>query len=187
MEKIDSVRNATIISISRNGLASSSVASIARLAGVSDGYLYRHYKGKDELVRDVLDVTFAQVSEVMERVLAESTDIEQYLDRYLQISLETTLENPEKFKFLILVQNDFSYSLDPQLVQRMKELCQVILQKCNDSGKYRADLSVEDIYMAFVVVPQQYTKLRFKDEFDVNMDSDVMLDKIKRMVMSIIK
>lgn len=187
MEKIESIRNATIESISRRGLANSSVSSIAKLAGVSDGYLYRHYTGKDDLVRDVLEATFTLANEMMAKLLSESANIEEYIDNYLRFSIASAIENPDKFKFLVLLQNDFSYSVDTELVKRMKDLCQIIHQKCNKSGDYRDDLSVEDIYMAFIVVPQQYIKLRFKDEFDVTMDTEIMIDKIRKMIISIIK
>lgn len=187
MEKIESVRNAVIESISRNGLANSSVAGIAKIAGVSDGYLYRHYVGKDDLVRDVLAVTFERVNVMLEKLLIESRDIEEYIDNYLRMSIGEAMENPDKFKFLVLIQNDFSYSVDTTLVGRMKELCGEILKKCNVSGHYRDDLSVEDVYMAFIVVPQQYIKLRFKDEFDVKMELETMARKIRKMMISIIK
>lgn len=187
MEKIESVRNAVIESISRNGLANSSVAGIAKIAGVSDGYLYRHYVGKDDLVRDVLAVTFERVNAMLEKLLIESRDIEEYIDNYLRMSIGEAMENPDKFKFLVLIQNDFSYSVDTTLVGRMKELCGEILKKCNVSGHYRDDLSVEDVYMAFIVVPQQYIKLRFKDEFDVKMELETMARKIRKMMISIIK
>lgn len=187
MEKIECVREAVIKSISRNGLANSSVASIAKMAGVSDGYLYRHYVGKDDLVRDVLQVTFELANEALEKLLVESRDVEEYIDSYLKISLGQAMEDPDKFKFLILIQNDFSYSVDSAVVGRVKNLCGEILKKCNRSGNYRNDLSVEDVYMAFIVVPQQYIKLRFKDEFDVKMDLETMAYKIRKMMISIIK
>lgn len=187
MEKLESIRNATIESISRKGLANSSVAGIAKIAGVSDGYLYRHYTSKDDLVQDVLGVTFALANELIAKLLAESRNIEEYIDNYLRVSIASATENPDKFKFLVLLQNDFSFSVDTELVKRMKELCYEILRKCADSGNYRDDLSVEDIYMAFIVVPQQYIKLRFKDEFDVRMELEVMTEKIRKMIISIIK
>lgn len=187
MEKIESVRNAVIESIGRNGLANSSVAGIAKIAGVSDGYLYRHYVGKDDLVRDVLAVTFERVNAMLEKLLVESKDIEEYIDNYLVMSIGEAMDNPDKFKFLVLIQNDFSYSVDAVLVGRMKDLCGEILKKCNLSEHYRDDLSVEDVYMAFIVVPQQYIKLRFKDEFDVKMDLETMVQKIRKMIISIIK
>lgn len=187
MEKLESIRNATIESISRKGLANSSVAGIAKIAGVSDGYLYRHYTSKDDLVQDVLGVTFALANDMIAKLLAESRNIEEYIDNYLHVSITSAIGDPDKFKFLVLLQNDFSFSVDTELVKRMKELCHEILKKCADSGNYRDDLSVEDIYMAFIVVPQQYIKLRFRDDFDVKMELEVMTEKIRKMIISIIK
>ena len=46
MTKLDRIREASVEIISEHGILNSSVASIAERAGVSVGYLYRHYPGK---------------------------------------------------------------------------------------------------------------------------------------------
>lgn len=186
-EKIDSIRNATIQSISRNGLSNSSVSGIAKIAGVSDGYLYRHYAGKDDLVHDVLNNTFTIANETMEQLLESCNTIDSYLDVFIDIMMTMAREETDRFKFLILIQNDFSYSIDVELVNKMKYLCLSILDKCIESKVYRKDLSVEDIYLAFIVIPQQYIKLILKDDFCITMSTEVMNDKIKKMIIGALK
>ena len=186
-EKLNSIRNATIQSISRNGLSNSSVSGIAKIAGVSDGYLYRHYTGKDDLVRDVLNVTFTVANELMEQLLESCNTMDSYLDIFIDKMMMMAKEETDRFKFLILIQNDFSYSIDPGLVTKMKNLCLSILDKCTESKVYRKDLSIEDIYLAFIVIPQQYIKLNLKDDFCITMCGDVMSSKIKKMIIGALK
>ena len=186
-EKIDSIRNATIQCISRNGLSNSSVSSIAKIAGVSDGYLYRHYAGKDELVRDVLHATFAIANQLMEQLLESCNTMDNYLDIFIDRMMMMAQQETDRFKFLMLIQNDFSYFIDRELVDKMKELCLSILDKCAISGGYRKDISLEDIYIAFIVIPQQYIKLILKDDFCITMSTEVMSRKIKKMIIGAIK
>ena len=55
MTKLDRIREASVEIISEHGILNSSVASIAERAGVSVGYLYRHYPGKVDLINDLLE------------------------------------------------------------------------------------------------------------------------------------
>ena len=43
--KIQRIREATIALVVQNGYGGASISSIARRAGVAEGYLYRFYKG----------------------------------------------------------------------------------------------------------------------------------------------
>ena len=61
--KIERIRDAAIEIISEQGIPNCSVAAIAKRAGVSVGYLYRHYSGKEELTNDMLELYFNIINE----------------------------------------------------------------------------------------------------------------------------
>lgn len=56
--KIEAIKTATIKIVVTHGIAGASISLIAKEAGVSDGYLYRHYSGKRELIADLFTQRF---------------------------------------------------------------------------------------------------------------------------------
>ena len=63
MTKLDRIREASVEIISEHGILNSSVASIAERAGVSVGYLYRHYPGKVDLINDLLEHALTTITD----------------------------------------------------------------------------------------------------------------------------
>ncbi len=51
--KLHQVKEAAIRVIVERGYFGATIAQISKEAGVSDGYLYRHYTGKAELVKEL--------------------------------------------------------------------------------------------------------------------------------------
>lgn len=55
-EKIEEIKRATMEALIEHGFDGMSIASISEKAHVSPGYLYRYYSGKEELVRELVDL-----------------------------------------------------------------------------------------------------------------------------------
>jgi AcrR family transcriptional regulator len=60
-EKIENIKMATMEALLEYGYGGMTIESISKKAGVSPGYLYRHYKSKEELVQELLDSAMDEI------------------------------------------------------------------------------------------------------------------------------
>jgi TetR/AcrR family fatty acid metabolism transcriptional regulator len=90
---IETARRAQIIecaieTIATLGYARASLAQIARRAGISKGVISYHFKGKDELIRQIVDEVYsAGEAFIRPRIMAE-TSARVILRKYIEANLE---------------------------------------------------------------------------------------------------
>lgn len=62
--KLEKIKKAAMELVVRHGYRGISIGAIAKKAGVSTGYLYRHYNGKSDLIQDLIDNNFKTFEEL---------------------------------------------------------------------------------------------------------------------------
>ena len=115
MTKLDRIREASVEIISEHGILNSSVASIAERAGVSVGYLYRHYPGKVDLINDLLEDALRTITDRIYALADETNDIRKIVRGIVEFIIESAATNRPKHKFLIMLLNDFSVEINPDI------------------------------------------------------------------------
>ena len=185
ISKIDRIRQAALIVMSDNGISHTSVSSIAKHAGVSDGYLYRHYKGKEELIDDLLTEIFNKVNDEIAFLLNNCNTIDEIVSNFIYFICTKTKEEPEKIKFLIMLQNDFSYKISKDLTNRLVALCEEILEQGRSSCSIRTDITPVELYIALVGIPLQYYSIYFRNMFGMNDVNEMVKIIIKQSLLAI--
>lgn len=165
ISKIDRIRRAAVSLISERGAGNASVQMIARRAGVSVGYLYRHYQSKEELVGELLERVVQEINDRLEKLLEEKNSIEDIVRGFVGFVFDSTLERPERTKFVIMLQNDFSRETDARIKDRLGELCDRVLTVCRRSAEGERDMTAAELYVSLVGIPMQYAALAFKGVF----------------------
>ena len=97
-EKLDTeirreqIAQATLEVIAAKGLAKVSVAAVAKRVGVVPSALYRHFKGKDEVLDAAMEMILGRLLENVDAVLAERAapldHLKQLLDRHIRMVRE---------------------------------------------------------------------------------------------------
>jgi len=93
--KIQRIREATIALVVQNGYGGASISSIARRAGVAEGYLYRFYTSKQELVTELLYTKVAQIIEKLEFLLNSCTRITEVINELIGELFKMASDSPE--------------------------------------------------------------------------------------------
>jgi AcrR family transcriptional regulator len=88
----EQIAQAALASIAQHGLRRTSVASVARRVGIVPSAIYRHYRGKNEILDAVLDLVHDRLLDNVRRVTTETPDAIERLQRLLalHVSLLTT-------------------------------------------------------------------------------------------------
>lgn len=163
--KLERIRDAAIILISRHGLANASVAHIAQQAGVSTGYLYRHYAGKEELLNDLLDRVLTRISDRAAQLAVEMHALEDVVEGLVRYIFTIAEQQPEHVRFCLNLQNDLSVPISGQVIERLRGLCEDLRTKGENAGMIGGRITAEDLYVAMLCMPLQYVGVRLRGAF----------------------
>ena len=162
IKKLHKVREAAIKVIVERGYYGATISQISKEAGVSDGYLYRHYSGKAELVREL----FVESMEYFHSVVLEAIDKEESLDEVLFSTfsfLSQMLKNdPDTMAFIFIMDHDHSFEFPDEIRQGFKEIGEKLKQLGIESGDISRKLNEEDILAIVFGLPIKYMEMRRK-------------------------
>jgi AcrR family transcriptional regulator len=89
----------------RQGVSETTIRDIAEGAGIAEGALYRHYKGKDTLIHDLFRRHAAAFADRLEALQATRPDTRDKLAAMVEECCRVFDEDPVLFRFLLLVQH----------------------------------------------------------------------------------
>ena len=137
--KIERIRQASVEIISECGITGSSVAAIAQRAGVSAGYLYRHYPSKVKLVNDLLNDALNSITERIDALIGENDRIDRIVSGIIGFIFESASLNPYRLKFQIMLLNDFSTKIDPAIREQIRQIGETLIRKGHENGSEKCE------------------------------------------------
>ncbi|KKI92852.1 transcriptional regulator [Bacillus sp. SA1-12] len=97
------IRHAAMELFIKKGYYATSIQEIAKQAGISKGLLYNYYKGKEELLSEMVHTRIMEVIEVMEGASAFETPGEQ-LEHIIKGAIDNIHQNPDVHRFYLHLQ-----------------------------------------------------------------------------------
>ena len=97
------ILDAAVKVFAERGYFSSTVAEIARAAGVADGTIYLYFKSKDDLLLRLFDEKMTQLLAEAKAALAEERDAPSRLKRFIQLHFSLVEKNPDLASVLVPV------------------------------------------------------------------------------------
>jgi len=174
--------------ICEHGYDHTSIALICEKSGVSSGYLYRYYNGKDELIQDIINTN---MEEIKDRILYNSEankTVYEYLFNIVDRLFELANTDPIIGKFIAKQAQETN---NPQWLRDMKDmeidkLINDILILGRETGEIDAQYNRNDIELLFFTLPFRYILLELtKDELKRFTKKEVI--KLTEMCMKAIK
>lgn len=185
--RIEKIHLATMHMVVQNGYGGASVSSIARQAGVAEGYLYRFYKGKSELVNGLFFKVLSEVAKHMEEVLERSKSIGEVLDELLHQMLKLTHSTPEKIMFLYKLMHDPTFRMEDGLRDRIFNICSRFKKIGTETGQMDPQISEENIYLLSVSYPISFINVRLKGLFYTQKLDEEELNNVKLLILKSLK
>ncbi|MGE6261162.1 TetR/AcrR family transcriptional regulator [Heyndrickxia sporothermodurans] len=103
----------------KQGYYATSISDVAKKAGISKGLLYNYYKGKEELLSELVNARINEVVEVMEGASAIDTPSKQ-LKYIVEGAIHNIHQNPEVHRFFLHLQTQ--PEADVELIKYSKQL-----------------------------------------------------------------
>lgn len=161
--KLERVHEAAMSLIVSKGYGGASISSIAKVAKVSEGYLYRFYLGKEELVNVLLNTKIKEISEKIETYLDKHESALTVINQLLISISDLGFNNPTQVKFLYVMLGSYNFSISENIKSFLLELCTRIKDLAVSQGLISADLEIDHFFNMILIYPIQYINLRLKD------------------------
>lgn len=130
--------------IAENGIKATTIAAIARKAGVADSHAYQYFKGKEDLLFAVAFERFTDSNELLEEHLQGISETWSKLSKMIWYSLRYNDKHPGYVRILCFeCRSNEKYYQSPayQLMRRHSEIFLNIIQQGVDEGIFRNDIN----------------------------------------------
>ncbi|HRN47738.1 MAG TPA: TetR/AcrR family transcriptional regulator [Niabella sp.] len=164
--KIENIRNSAMELVVEKGYGGASISEIAKKAAVADGYLYRFYKSKSELVNDLLYSLLKELVDNMELFISDNTlTLKDAVQKLIRLLFEMAHQQPEKIKFLFVLMHDYNFEVHPEQRKKIFDLCRKAKNKGIKTKEISSAVDEDSIYLFTVSMPIQFLNLRLKNFF----------------------
>ena len=102
----NAIYNAAVRLFGDQGLTQTGIREIAKLAGVSEAALYRHWKGKRELAWDIFKHGLEDLHDAMDELVADDQPFCDTIRTIVRVFYEAYDRNPQLFGYLLLSQHE---------------------------------------------------------------------------------
>lgn len=167
------------------GYDATSIAGIARLAGVSDGLIYRYFADKRALLLAVLARFFEELIQRTRIAVAAETSFAGRLRALTRTHLQTMVDEPELCRlFLRQTRDSGNYIGSPihEMTSRYTALLRDIVSDALATGECRADLDAR-MFRDLVFGGMEHIGWRFLDG-DTRHDPRVAGDRLAAMLIA---
>lgn len=118
----EKIRAAAMGLFIKQGYYVTSISDIAKQAGISKGLLYNYYKGKEELLSEMVEARIKEVVEVMEEAVTLNTPREQ-LEHIINGAIDNIHQKPEVHRFYLHLQTQ------PESDEELKKYSHLIIEE----------------------------------------------------------
>lgn len=163
--KIQAIKEATINIVVSDGISGASISKIARKAQVSEGYLYRFYRSKRELLEMLFIEGFYKMQSLLELQVDTKHTVEEIVVAFSNriYELVETEHNIVSFHHKLLT--DFSFEIPEKCKNNVQEICTKILAVGKETKEIDEELTAEQLYAIVVGGTLQFINTHLRNLF----------------------
>ncbi|MEN9443235.1 MAG: hypothetical protein RIS47_125, partial [Bacteroidota bacterium] len=163
--KMIRLEQATVNLVVSNGYGGASVSLIAKQAGVAEGYLYRFYKGKQELVEALLHRQIDRIVSQLDVLLEKNTELHLVIDSLIEDYIAMATETPELLKFIYVLMNDYAFLVSDEQRAQIRKLIAQLIVSGQKSGQLGERVGEEEVFAMLISYPIDFLNMRLKNFF----------------------
>lgn len=184
-DKIIRIKEATMRTIVENGIESTTIAMIAKNAEVSGGYLYRIYKGKQDLINELYYDKVNSLYLELEFLLAlNQTSVRPLLESFIQNRVIYFLNEPIASKFFYQLLHNENFSATEDIKYKSAELMERIKNIGVKSGEISANTTVYQLHYHILIYAVDFINFTRKNIFG---EQEVTINDVKSLTENILK
>jgi len=164
--KMERIKDAAIELVVEKGYGGASISAIAKKANVAEGYLYRYYNSKQDLILDLLYSRINVLVEMLEKLINSCNDVKEIIKRLYKKIFEIAKDNPEHIKFIHVLMHDYNFQVSDEQRKEIKSLCNKVLQMGIEKDDISKCVSEEEIFLMTIVYPIEFINMKMKNFFN---------------------
>lgn len=157
------------------GYYNASIADIAQRAGVSKGLLYNYYKGKEELLGDMVQSRIEEIEDVMLKAASLDTPSEQ-LKHIIDGAVDNVQQNPKIYRFYLHLQTQpeedlllsrYSRLLNEEMARQFQLQCEMFRKLGVSDPEIRSlhfSSAIHGISLMISTYPEHYPVRQVKEQ-----------------------
>ncbi|MXV38881.1 TetR family transcriptional regulator [Flavobacteriaceae bacterium Ap0902] len=142
--KMKVVKQTLLDIIVRDGSSNASIAKMAKEAGVSAGYLYRHYDSKESLLQALYLEKFDLIHSILLKSIQSNPTLEGFLNHFFAEIVELTKVNENEVLFLLKMMTDYSIKLTSDMKGQLSQAVKTF--KETYSKELDSNINAEQIF-----------------------------------------
>lgn len=166
--KIARIHTATLGLVVENGYGGASISVIAKKAGVAEGYLYRFYSSKQELVTSLLYIKINNLIVKLQEFMILHSDINKVIELLILELFYQAETVQDEIRFIHVLMHDYNFQISDSQRKEIKIICEKVIELGVKNGQLRTNLSTEEVYTMGIVYPIEFINLRIKGFFGTN-------------------
>jgi len=171
--KIERIKTETKILIVEKGYHGASIAEIAKRANVSDGYLYRHYKNKSDLVKDILETQLKQFHDYIFSLLDDKKSVSEIVEGIVLFLFNLTEEEPHALTFAHMLVYDHDFEYPKSRHEAINKLSEQILIFGKSTGEFGQEIREIDVLLTILTIPVKFIEYSKKGyHYDTLIDAE---------------
>lgn len=155
-QKLIRIRNAAMLMIVNNGYGNATVASIAKAASVSEGYLYRYYNSKEKLFQELYKENILILHSELERLVNDMLHLDSFFYNFIFFLIKSYQDNPVRIKFLFMLFNDYSFPIPKSAIKKIGGIVKLLTQKGKKNGQISQNLKESEIFCVLIGLPLKF-------------------------------
>ena len=184
--KIERIKVETKKLIVERGYHGASIAEIARRAQVSDGYLYRHYSNKSELVRDIFEEQLKQFHDHILDSLESMKSVEVLTKEIIDFLFKLSDEEPYAIQFAHMLVYDHEFEYPKSRHEAIGEIMDKILKLGASTYEISDRCTQMDILLTIITIPVKYIEYSNKG-YDSFSDKESIKKNLVKICMNALK
>ena len=173
-DKIERIKTETKILIVEKGYHGTTIAEIARRAKVSDGYLYRHYKNKSELVSDILEKQLKRFHDYIFELLEKEKSIINVFGGIITFLFKLSKDEPYAITFAHMLVYDHEFVYPKSRHDAIGKISLDILELGKTTKEISQNIREIDILLTILTIPVKFIEYSKKGyyEFDSSLEEE---------------
>lgn len=177
--KLYEVKEAAIKVIVERGYYGATIAQISKEAGVSDGYLYRHFSGKSELVKELYIERMGYFHTIILEAIRKKNSVKEVLLDAYQFLNETVQEDANTIAFIFILDHDHSFEFPDEVRDGFRKIGQELYEMGIVTKEISESRTIEEIVALVFGIPIKLIEMRRKS---IIVDDPISEKDIKSMV-----
>ncbi|MCF6182919.1 TetR/AcrR family transcriptional regulator [Lutibacter sp.] len=187
-EKIKRIKEATMQTIVENGIEDTTIAMIAKNANVSGGYLYRIYKGKQDLINELFFEKANSLYQELEFLLSvQQNTIESFINSFIQNRIIYFINEPIASKFYYQLLHNENFALPKDLRIKTLHVMETIKAIGLKSGEISENISLYQLHYHLFVYVIDYIHFKRKNIFGLKESINEDLPFLTQSILKIFK